>query len=164
MMAAAQVRTFTAPKALGESLSAPNRPPASSRQIDRSVPTNGDTLNRVSEPQLASFTHTMGPAEGKSSYPGVTFAHQEKLAKLPIPDLESSCNRYLQALKPLQSAREHSDTRHAVHEFLIKEGPELQEKLKKYAEGRTSYIEQFCKFRCTCKPTKHTISSDVCRV
>lgn len=86
----------------------------------------------------------MGLTEDKS-YPGVTFAHQEKLAKLPIPDLESSCEKYLQALKPLQSAREHSDTKQAVQDFLVKDGPELQEKLKKYAEGRTSYIEQFCK-------------------
>lgn len=80
----------------------------------------------------------------EKSYPGVTFAHQDKLPKLPIPDLASSCKKYLQALKPLQSAREHSDTRHAVQEFLKLEGPDLQEKLKKYAEERTSYIEQFC--------------------
>lgn len=75
---------------------------------------------------------------------GVTYAHQDKLPKLPIPDLERSCERYLTALKPLQSAREHSETAHAVHEFLRNEGPELNEKLKKYAEARTSYIEQFC--------------------
>lgn len=86
----------------------------------------------------------MGVNEEKS-YPGVTFAHQEKLPKLPIPDLETTCEKYLTALKPLQSHREHADTRHAVNEFLRQEGPELQEKLKKYAEGRTSYIEQFCK-------------------
>ncbi|ROV97735.1 hypothetical protein VMCG_07396 [Cytospora schulzeri] len=84
----------------------------------------------------------MGLNEEKS-YPGVTFAHQDRLPKLPIPELESSCKKYLAALKPLQSAREHSDTRQAVQEFLRHEGPELQEKLKNYAEGRTSYIEQF---------------------
>jgi len=27
---------------------------------------------------------------------------------------------------------------------LKSEGPELQERLKKYANGKTSYIEQFC--------------------
>lgn len=76
---------------------------------------------------------------------GITFAHQEKLPKLPIPDLEKSCQRYLAALKPLQSPREHSDTKQAVQEFLRNEGPELQAKLKQYAEGRSSYIEQFCR-------------------
>jgi carnitine O-acetyltransferase len=76
---------------------------------------------------------------------GVTYAHQDELPKLPIPPLEQSCEKYLTVLKPLQSAREHSETRHAVNEFLRNEGPELNEKLKKYAEAQTSYIEQFCK-------------------
>jgi Choline/Carnitine o-acyltransferase. len=44
---------------------------------------------------------------------------------------------------PLQSPREHEDTKAAVQEFLKNEGPELQEKLKKYAFSKTSYIEQF---------------------
>lgn len=87
----------------------------------------------------------MGVNEERS-YPGVTFAQQDKLPKLPIPDLVSSCSKYLQALRPLQSAREHADTKHAVQEFLNHEGPDLQERLKKYAEGKTSYIEQFCEF------------------
>lgn len=87
----------------------------------------------------------------EKAYPGVTFAHQDKLAKLPIPELDSTCEKYLTALKPLQSPREHSDTRHAVQEFLSQEGPELQEKLKKYAEGKTSYIEQFCKLSSSVK-------------
>lgn len=143
-----QVRIFTVPKSLGETLSEhPSKTKAlSSRQIPRSVPTtNAELLNAI--PQAArlpaSGKKEMGLTEDKS-YPGVTFAHQEELAKLPIPDLESSCEKYLQALKPLQSAREHSDTKQAVQDFLVKDGPELQEKLKKYAEGRTSYIEQFC--------------------
>lgn len=82
--------------------------------------------------------------EDEKPQAGITFAHQDKLPKLPIPDLESSCQKYLTALKPLQSPREHAETKHAVEEFLRHDGPELQEKLKKYAAGRTSYIEQFC--------------------
>lgn len=150
-----QVRIFTVPKSLGETLSAPSsKPPVSpSRQIPRSVPDQADRARPASpETTLAAANTKMAPTEDKS-YPGVTFAHQDKLAKLPIPELESSCKRYLQALKPLQSAREHVDTKHAVHEFLSKDGQELQEKLKKYAEGKTSYIEQFCKpppFVCAC--------------
>ncbi|RKU40021.1 hypothetical protein DL546_000132 [Coniochaeta pulveracea] len=85
----------------------------------------------------------MAPVQEDKPKGGVTFAHQGKLPKLPIPDLEASCQRYLTALNPLQSPREHADTRQAVQEFLRHEGPELQEKLKKYAEGRSSYIEQF---------------------
>lgn len=88
----------------------------------------------------------MGSMSEKGEQPkgGITFAHQDKLPKLPIPDLESSCRKYLTALKPLQSPREHAETKHAVEEFLRQDGPELQAKLKKYAEARTSYIEQFC--------------------
>ena len=82
---------------------------------------------------------------------GITFAAQDKLPKLPIPELEGSMTKYLASLKPLQSTREHAETQQAVDEFLKSEGPELQERLKKYANGKTSYIEQFC--RSTCVPS-----------
>ncbi|KAF2097079.1 carnitine acetyl transferas-like protein [Rhizodiscina lignyota] len=78
-----------------------------------------------------------------TSKPGITFASQDKLPKLPIPELESSCKKYLEALKPLQSAKEQHDSELAVQEFLKRDGPDLQEKLKKYASGRANYIEQF---------------------
>lgn len=78
------------------------------------------------------------------SKPGITFAHQEKLPKLPIPDLEKTCRRYLSAIKPLQGSKEHSHSQAAVENFLKTGGPGLQEKLRKYAESRSSYIEQFC--------------------
>jgi len=84
--------------------------------------------------------------EDKPKEGGVTFAYQDKLPKLPIPELQKTCERYLAALKPLQTTREHAETRNAVLEFLNGEGPELNEKLKKYAEGKSSYIEQFCEF------------------
>jgi carnitine O-acetyltransferase len=78
------------------------------------------------------------------SKPGITFAAQDKLPKLPIPDLESTCKRYLGSLDPLQTAREHHESERAIDEFLKTDGPLLQEKLKQYSEGKTSYIEQFC--------------------
>ena len=78
--------------------------------------------------------------------PGITFAAQDKLEKLPIPDLDATCRRYLLSLDPLQTAREHHDSERAVDEFLRTDGPGLQEKLKQYATGRSSYIEQFCEF------------------
>lgn len=78
------------------------------------------------------------------SKPGITFAHQDDLPKLPIPDLDATCKRYLASLDPLQTAREHHDSERAVDEFLRTDGPGLQEKLKTYATGHSSYIEQFC--------------------
>lgn len=75
--------------------------------------------------------------------PGITFAAQDKLPKLPIPDLESSTKKYLEALAPLQSSREHDDTKAAIRDFLQHDGKDLQDKLKRYASDKTSYIEQF---------------------
>lgn len=77
---------------------------------------------------------------------GLTFANQDSLPKLPIPDLEDTCRRHLDALAALQSPREHEESKAAVQEFLKNEGPQLQEKLKNYASSKTSFIEQFCKF------------------
>jgi carnitine O-acetyltransferase len=80
-----------------------------------------------------------------TSKPGITFAAQDKLPKLPIPDLEDTCKRYLASLEPLQSAREYAESKRAVDSFLHNEGPDLQEKLKAYSAGKSSYIEQFCR-------------------
>ena len=88
---------------------------------------------------MASYSDKQQPG-------GITFAAQDKLPKLPIPDLEGTTQKYLEALKPLQTSRERLETQHAVQEFLRNEGPDLQEKLKNYAQSKTSYIEQFCEF------------------
>jgi carnitine O-acetyltransferase len=108
------------------------------------------------QPQLSSISFDLGrdqysrKCESDSSTStrkaGVTFANQDSLPKLPIPDLESTCRKYVESLAPLQTFREHEETKAAVRDFLKSEGPELQEKLKKYASSKTSYIEQFCKF------------------
>ncbi|KAF2858631.1 carnitine acetyl transferase [Piedraia hortae CBS 480.64] len=74
---------------------------------------------------------------------GSTFRSQDSLPKLPIPDLRNTCARYLAALRPLQDDIEHAESEQAVSEFLASEGPELQNKLKQYATGQSSYIEQF---------------------
>lgn len=78
-----------------------------------------------------------------SNKQGITFANQDSLPKLPIPDLEDTCRKYIESLAPLQTPREHEETKAAVHDFLKSDGPELQERLKKYASSKTSYIEQF---------------------
>ncbi|ORZ16240.1 acyltransferase ChoActase/COT/CPT [Absidia repens] len=74
---------------------------------------------------------------------GETFKYQDKLPKLPVPDLEATTKRYLAALKPLQTQQDHERTKEAVRLFLEKDGPELQEKLLSYATTQSSYIEEF---------------------
>lgn len=128
------VRTFTMPKSLNESL-ANSQPSVSDagRPSPKSIQQSYSASQR--EP-LASH--------GPKHQPGITFAAQDKLPKLPIPELESTLKKYQDVLRPLQSKREQEDTAAAAQEFLKGEGLELQARLKKYATGKTSYIEQFC--------------------
>lgn len=72
-----------------------------------------------------------------------TFAHQDKLPKLPIPPLEDTCRRYLRALEGLQDEKEHAQTKEAVQDFLENEGPRIQVKLQEWASKKDSYIEDF---------------------
>ncbi len=136
-----QVRIFTLPRSLGETLAAPVP-----QETLRTIPEYPEIPKPTVSPGLKArrYQHIMSAPQEKPKG-GVTFAHQDKLPKLPIPELSTTLKRYLAALKPLQSTREQSDTKHAVDEFLRNEGPDLNEKLKKYAEARTSYIEQFCR-------------------
>jgi len=106
---------------------------------ERSEANAKEATQAFSKEKLAPFMSHQNP----ESKPGVTFAAQDKLPKLPIPDLKQTCERYLAALDPLQTAREHADSERAVAEFMRSDGPQLQEKLKEYASGRSSYIEQF---------------------
>ncbi|KAI0124932.1 choline/Carnitine O-acyltransferase [Xylariales sp. AK1849] len=131
-----QVRIFAMPKSLGETLasSSPTSVPRSASDLPNGDPA-GPT-NRAQKPTIP----TMGETRKGG---GVTFAGQDSLPKLPIPDLDFTCRKYLAALKPLQGPREHGETKHAVQEFLKQDGPGLQDRLQQYAVGKTSYIEQF---------------------
>jgi carnitine O-acetyltransferase len=132
------------PRPLGEALS--TSPDSAGTITPRSISGHSDIPRAtvVASPTLHQLA--MAGVDEPHRPGGVTFAHQDELPHLPIPELADTCRRYLAALKPIQGLREHSETRHAVQDFLKHHGPDLQEKLKKYAEDRTSYIEQFCAF------------------
>ena len=76
---------------------------------------------------------------------GITFAAQHKLPKQPLPSLESSCRRYLDAVSPLQNQEEHAATKEAVQHFVEGEGRLLQAQLEQYDQSHVNYFEQFCK-------------------
>lgn len=80
------------------------------------------------------------PAEKQQQqqHPNKTFANQGRLPKLPIPDLEDTCSRYLRALEGLQDNHEHEVTKRTVDEFLHGDGPRIQERLRAYASTRDS--------------------------
>ena len=130
-------RTFTMPKSLNESL-ASEQPPNS--DADRS------SRNGVEDKYSSSEREPLA-SHGPKRKPGITYAAQDKLPRLPIPELEDTCRKYQAVLRPLQNRREQEDTAAAVQDFLEHDGPVLQARLKKYATGKTSYIEQFCKPR-----------------
>ena len=128
-------RYFTMPKALNEALSsAQTAPDAASRSTESATEAKNSYPDKEQEP-----LHDQKP----KLKPGITYAAQDKLPKLPIPDLEHTLKKYCDVLSPLQTSREQEDTKAAATEFLEHEGKELQERLKKYATGKTSYIEQF---------------------
>lgn len=138
------VRTITRPSPLDASvIKAVTMPNQDATPTVRSEASAKDTAQSFPAQERAPLAHSTNP----NSRPGITFASQDSLPKLPIPELDSSCKKYLAALKPLQSPKEHNDTITSVQEFLKSDGPILQEKLKKYASGKANYIEQFCKFR-----------------
>ncbi|KAG8823583.1 hypothetical protein FRC19_003558 [Serendipita sp. 401] len=68
---------------------------------------------------------------------------QANLPKLPVPDLEDTCRKYLAALKELQDEHEHEATKKAVDDFLKGDGPRIQAKLREWAAVQDSYIEEF---------------------
>jgi len=133
-------RKFTMSRPMDEALGSVESQKPDPKGSSRSDEAAKATTKSFADDEKAPLASQTNPA----SKPGITFAAQDKLPKLPIPDLESSCKKYLAALEPLQNRREHSDTKAAVDDFVRTEGPELQERLKKYATGKSSYIEQFC--------------------
>lgn len=69
---------------------------------------------------------------------------ETRLAKLPIPKLKDTCQRYLRALEGLQDAEEHAHTKQVVDRFLTSgEGEKWQSRLEEYGKGVESYIEEF---------------------
>ncbi|KAI0181966.1 choline/Carnitine O-acyltransferase [Hypoxylon sp. FL1284] len=131
-----QVRIFTMPKSLGETLGA-------SSSTTKPLPVQQSQGDKPASPEPKGRNQMMETIPEKPKEGGVTFASQDSLPKLPIPELDQTCKKYLAALKPLQGPREHSETKLAVQDFLKRDGPELQRKLQEYAVGKTSYIEQF---------------------
>ncbi|KAH8349937.1 hypothetical protein KR084_009842 [Drosophila pseudotakahashii] len=73
-----------------------------------------------------------------------TLYFQRSLPRLPIPLLENSCRRFLEATQPLLSPAELSETRETVEQFRQGIGMELHSKLKNHdtENKHTSYISQ----------------------
>lgn len=52
-----------------------------------------------------------------------TFHFQDSLPQLPIPKLEDTCHRYLDAQKPLLTPEQYEETKGLVEKFQKRDGP-----------------------------------------
>ncbi len=79
----------------------------------------------------------------KSELP--TYHFQDSLRRLPIPKLEDTCRRYLNAVRPFSTDDRFRRTERIVQDFLAQEGPELQRLLVDFdrVNAHTSYISGF---------------------
>lgn len=71
-----------------------------------------------------------------------TYHFQDSLPRLPVPKLEDTCRRYLDAQKPLLTPEQYEETKQLVDKFQKRDGPGLNaELLQKNKNNRhTSYI------------------------
>ena len=103
---ATAVRFFTAPKPMGDTMDSPKQPTLEPKITSSSnqVFSNGDapTQDKANGPVGA-------PDASSKEKKGLTFANQDSLPKLPIPDLEATCRRYQEALSALQTPREQEE-------------------------------------------------------
>ncbi|KAJ2863684.1 hypothetical protein GGI22_001899 [Coemansia erecta] len=70
-------------------------------------------------------------ALGKTSRALSTFANQDRLPRLPVPELNATAARYLKSLRPLLSSAEYARAERAVSDFVGSDGmgPVLQRRL-----------------------------------
>lgn len=74
------------------------------------------------------------------------FRNQKHLPSLPVPDLNSTLQKYLKSVKALVSPTDHLKTQSIVNDFLKNEGPTLQERLLLHKaemekKGRSWFID-----------------------
>lgn len=71
-----------------------------------------------------------------------TYSLQDALPSLPVPDLNQSCSKFLQSIRPLLSDEEFKISMQKVEEFRKKEGKELHNKLWAYSFTVRNWIEE----------------------
>lgn len=73
-----------------------------------------------------------------------TYYFQPSLPRLPIPQLDKSCERYLAALRPILNNESYDNTIKIVENFRTVTGPQLQKLLKEHdlKNKHTNYISE----------------------
>ena len=112
-------------------------------------------LSLAATQRIASLLHRHGSSDAQNKHDGYNYFppsilstdhFQYSLPRLPIPKLESTCERYLSALKPLVGDDEKSfdQTRRLVDDFRTGDGKRLDAQLRQNnkANRGTSYISK----------------------
>uniref|UniRef100_A0A667XJ02 Peroxisomal carnitine O-octanoyltransferase n=1 Tax=Myripristis murdjan TaxID=586833 RepID=A0A667XJ02_9TELE len=72
-----------------------------------------------------------------------TFQYQDSLPPLPVPSLESSLSKYLDAVRPFASEEEYQATVDTVRKFKEGVGPHLHKKLLQRAKTKRNWLEEW---------------------
>ena len=116
--------------------------------------TDNDSDYDLTKTGLTEMTSTANSNSRRSTY-----EHQSSLPRLPIPELESTLDKFLSTVEPLLSPSQFQQTQKLVEQFgsTNGDGQKLQKLLEEYdRDGQLhqkigSYIEEFwtdaCKFK-----------------
>ncbi|XP_020843150.1 peroxisomal carnitine O-octanoyltransferase isoform X1 [Phascolarctos cinereus] len=72
-----------------------------------------------------------------------TFQYQDSLPSLPVPSLDESLKKYLDAVKPFANEEEYKQTEEIVEKFKNGIGEKLQQKLLERAKGKRNWLEEW---------------------
>ncbi|XP_064022938.1 peroxisomal carnitine O-octanoyltransferase isoform X2 [Pogoniulus pusillus] len=72
-----------------------------------------------------------------------TFQYQDSLPSLPVPPLDESLSKYLEAVKPFLNDEEYQRTQETVERFGNGIGKELHQKLLERAKTRRNWLEEW---------------------
>lgn len=72
-----------------------------------------------------------------------TFQYQDSLPSLPVPSLEESLIKYLEAVKPFANEDEYKKTEEIVKKFQNGIGEKLHQKLLERAKGKRNWLEEW---------------------
>lgn len=71
-----------------------------------------------------------------------TYSLQDALPSLPVPDLNQTCRKFLESVRPLLTDEEYAVSKQKVEDFRKKEGKSLHNDLWKYSFTVRNWVEQ----------------------
>ncbi|CEP62870.1 carnitine O-acetyltransferase CAT2 LALA0_S06e05732g [Lachancea lanzarotensis] len=80
----------------------------------------------------------------RKGFQGLTFENQQKMPSLPVPELEKTLHKYIETIKPYCRTKEQLEQQGKLcAEFAANQGPELQNRLQKFAGQSRNWLSQF---------------------